>query len=298
MILRTAFDALAAVLFPAPCRICGTTLLNASRIPICDLCLASFQPIVEPMCECCGRPFPTVVAATATGAESARQHSVLATGGAAAAGVETATPLCRLCRDGNYAFDRARSYGLYNDVLHHAILLLKYEEVTRLGDWFAEQLAAIVAREGEAFRADVVVPVPLHPDRQRERGCNQAELIARPLARRLHLKQGAYLLVRTKPRPARLVLSRKEHWDSVLGAYATRKGLRVDKLRVLLLDDVLTTGATLDSCARALKQAGAAAVLGLTVARVAPGWIPTGPQQPETVSGRRNQQGATSILRS
>jgi predicted amidophosphoribosyltransferase len=178
VILRTAFDALAAVLFPAPCRICGTTLLNASRIPICDLCLASFQPIVEPMCECCGRPLPTVVAATATGAESARQHSVLATGGAAAAGVETATPLCRLCRDGNYAFDRARSYGLYNDALHHAILLLKYEEVTRLGDWFAEQLAAIVAREGEAFRADVVVPVPLHPDRQRERGYYQAELIA------------------------------------------------------------------------------------------------------------------------
>jgi ComF family protein len=183
--------------------------------------------------------------------------------------------------------------------LHHAILLLKYEEVTRLGDWFAARLAEIVAREGEAFRADVVVPVPLHPDRQRERGYHQAELIARPLARRLHLKQGAYLLMRTKPRPARLVLTRKEHWDSVRGAYATRKGLRVDKLRVLLLDDVLTTGATLDSCARAPKQTGAAAVMGLTVARVVPGWSPTGPQQQqETDSCRRSQQGATSIPRS
>ena len=190
---------------------------------------------------------------------------------------------------------------MYNDALHHAILLLKYEEVTRLGDWFAARLAEIVAREGEAFRADVIVPVPLHPDRQRERGYNQAELIARPLAPRLHLKQGAYLLMRTKPRPAQLVLSRKEHWESVRGAYATRKGLRVDKLRVLLLDDVLTTGATLDSCARALKQAGAAAVLELTVARAVPGWSPTGPQQQvqrETATSRRNQQGATSILRS
>ena len=63
---------------------------------------------------------------------------------------------------------------------------MKYEEVTRLGDWFAARLAEMVAREGEAFRADVIVPVPLHPDRQRERGYNQAELIARPLARRLH----------------------------------------------------------------------------------------------------------------
>jgi predicted amidophosphoribosyltransferase len=76
--------------------------------------------------------------------------------------------------------------------------------------------------------------------------------------------------MRTRPRPPRLVLSRKEHWDSVRGAYATREGLRVDKLRILLVDDVMTTGAALDSCARVLKRAGAAAVLGLTVARVVP----------------------------
>ena len=93
--------------------------------------------------------------------------------------------------------------------LHHAILLLKYEEVTRLGPWFAARLAELVALEAEAFQAEVVVPVLLHPDRQRERGYNQAELIARPLARRKHLKQGACLLMRTKPRPARLVLSRR-----------------------------------------------------------------------------------------
>jgi predicted amidophosphoribosyltransferase len=98
------------------------------------------------------------------------------------------------------------------------------------------------------------------------------------LARRLGLKRGSYLLMRTKPRPARLVLSRKEHWDSVRGAYATREGVRVDKLRVLLVDDVLTTGATLDACSRALKQAGAASVLGLTVARVVTGLPPSNPQ--------------------
>jgi predicted amidophosphoribosyltransferase len=112
--------------------------------------------------------------------------------------------------------------------------------------------------------------VPLHPDRQRERGYNQAELIARPLARKLHLSHGAYLLMRTRLRPPRLVLSRKEHWDSVRGAHTAREGLRVDKLRVLLVDDLMSTGASLDSCARALKKAGAVAVLGLTVARVVP----------------------------
>jgi len=140
-----------------------------------------------------------------------------------------------------------------------------------LGHWFAERLAEVIRKAGEEFQADAVVPVPLHPDRQRERGYNQAELIARPLARRLGLKLGSYLLMRTKPRPAQLVLSRSEHWKSVRGAYATRRGVRVDKLRILLVDDVLTTGATLDACSRVLKKAGAASVLGLTVARVVPG---------------------------
>jgi ComF family protein len=273
MILRSAIDSLAAVLFPAPCRICGAVLLNASRIPICAACLASFELIPQPICERCGKPLLTPI------------------------GAESVQPRCRLCREDFFAFDFARSYGVYNDALHHAILLLKYEEVTRLGDWFAARLAEVVAREAESFQADVVVPVPLHPDRQRERGYNQAELIARPLARRLHLKQGAYLLMRTKPRPARLVLSRKEHWDSVRGAYATRKGLRVDKLRVLLVDDVMTTGATLDACARALKSAGASSVLGLTVARVVTGRSPSGlPHTQEARKAETNREGAESIL--
>jgi predicted amidophosphoribosyltransferase len=99
---------------------------------------------------------------------------------------------CRLCRDQFYAFQIARSFGAYNEALKKALLLLKFEEVTCLGDWFASRLAEIVAREASEFRADVVVPVPLHPDRQRERGYNQAELIARPLARKLHLSHGAY----------------------------------------------------------------------------------------------------------
>jgi ComF family protein len=224
------------------------------------------------MCQCCGRPFRSAVAAQAI------------------------QPLCRLCRVKYFAFDRARSFSIYDDALAAAIVLLKYEEVTRLGDWFAARLAEIFWGSAGQLQADVVVPVPLHADRQRERGYNQAELIARPLARRLRLDLGSFLLVRTKPRPPQLVLSRSEHWKSVRGAYATREGVEVDKLRVLLVDDVLTTGATLDACARALKKAGAAAVFGLTVARVVSGWSPSGPQrQQDNDSGERNQRGAMSI---
>ena len=201
------------------------------------------------MCLCCGRPFISIVAAQA------------------------AKPLCRLCQTGFYAFDRVRSFAIYNDALFEAIILMKYEEVAPLGHWFGQRLAEIVLQSSpDDWRADVVVPVPLHLDRLRERGYNQAELIARPLAARLGVKIESSWLVRTKPRPPRLLLSRSERWASVRGAYAIREGFRVDNRCILLVDDVLTTGATLDACARVLRKAGASEVRGLTVARIVPGW--------------------------
>jgi ComF family protein len=113
------------------------------------------------------------------------------------------------------------------------------------------------------------VPVPLHRTRQRERGYNQADLIAKPLARKVGVPCRSILLTRTRPRPDKHILSVTERWESVRGAFATRPGSEVDNLRVLLLDDVLTTGATLDACAQALRGAGAKSVIALTVARAA-----------------------------
>jgi ComF family protein len=164
-----------------------------------------------------------------------------------------------------------------------AITLLKYSAVAPLGDWFGVRLAELVARQPELFEADVVVPVPLHSTRLRERGYNQAELVARPLARHLGLPVRPLLLVRTKPRPDKLKLSRKERWRIVRGAYGMREGSQVDKVRVLLVDDVFTTGATLDACARVLRKAGASRIVAVTVARAVPGWwSPSGGQVPET----------------
>lgn len=253
MIFRGALDALAAVLFPGPCRICGETLVNASRVPVCQACLAAFERIGAPMCLCCGRPFDSTVAG------------------------EAMQPRCRLCRVNFYAFDAARSFAVYDEALFEAVMLMKYDEVTRLGHWFADRLAEIAEGEGTDWRPDLVVPVPLHPARRRERGYNQAELIARPLAKSLRLRLDPRVLIRTKPRPPQLVLSRTEHWKSVRGAYAIREGRKVDNLRILLVDDVLTTGATLDACSRALKKAGAAAVFGLTVGRVRSRQVAPGP---------------------
>jgi competence protein ComFC len=148
-----------------------------------------------------------------------------------------------------------------------AILLLKFENIDPLGKLFAKWLAEVVAGSGSAFQADVVVPVPLQRQRERERGYNQAALIAKPLAKRLGLPYKSVLLTRIRPRPDKHLLSCEERWESVRGAFATRPGSQVDNLRVLLVDDVMTSGATLDSCAKTLPEAGARSVIGLTVAR-------------------------------
>ena len=157
MVLRTAIDSLAAVLFPAPCRICDATLLMASRVPIGAACFAWFEPIRQPMCALWQAvPHPT----------SRRIRSA------------DLPPLSRQLRH-----------------------LRLRPQLRRLQGRAASRhpLAEIRGSHSLWGRG---VPVRLHPDRQRERRYNQGELIARPLARRPHLNEGAYLLMRTKPRPA------------------------------------------------------------------------------------------------
>ena len=117
------------------------------------------------------------------------------------------------------------------------------------------------------LEADEVVPGPLHRNRQKERGYNQVELFARPLSRRLKLPFQPILLMRMRPRPEKHLLHYEERWEAVRGAFAMKPEGKVDNSRILLLDDVMTTGATLDACAKALSEARASSVLGLTVAR-------------------------------
>jgi competence protein ComFC len=244
--LRGVFEAFASLVFPAPCRICARMLDTGNRVPFCYACATALsQALPEPLCGQCGRPVISTAVANSV-----------------------SPSLCHLCRRGAYDFDCVRSFGAYTPSMARAILMLKYGQVTPLGSWFANYLLLeVIRRNSAAFAVDAVVPVPLHSSRLRERGYNQAELIARPLARSLGVPLRSYLLVRTRPRPDKLRLTRRERWETVRGAYAMREGTQVDKLRVLLVDDVFTTGATLDACSRALRRAGATRVVGLTVAR-------------------------------
>ncbi|HLZ10962.1 MAG TPA: ComF family protein [Candidatus Acidoferrum sp.] len=248
--LAQARDALASIAIPAPCRLCGALLAHSLRIPICQACLDGFARVPEKICCVCGLPM------------------------ADAAEMPGEFMKCSACRLETYAFERARSYLLYEEHAIRALLLLKFERIDPLAKWFAERLAEIYTKNKAMLEADVVVPVPLHREREKERGYNQAELVSKPLASMLKLPHQGVLLVRKRPRPAKLVLTLRERWAAVRGAFEIRPGSQVDKRRVLLLDDVMTTGATLDACSKALRDAGAKSVVALTVARAAHNPLP------------------------
>jgi competence protein ComFC len=137
-----------------------------------------------------------------------------------------------------------------------AILLLKFESIEPLGGLFARLLAEMPAKSGQNFESDVVVPVLLHRQGERKRGYNHAALIAKPLAKRLGLPCKLLPLTRIRSRPDKHILTLEERWESIRGAFATRPGSQIDNQRVLLVDDVMTNGATLDSCAKTLREVG------------------------------------------
>ena len=171
---------------------------------------------------------------------------------------------CALCRLGLNGFDQVYSYGAYEGTLRTLIHLFKFEGVQPLAAKFGELLALVLPRE-EHF--DAIVPTPLHWRRRWQRGFNQSELLAREIARRWNAPV-VKAVRRKKATPPQAGLTSAQRRDNVRGAFepsAPKK--RLEGMRVLLVDDVLTTGATASACARALKRAGAAHVSLLALAR-------------------------------
>ncbi len=132
-----------------------------------------------------------------------------------------------------------------------------------MGRWLSEALTD-TRLAGQRF--DLIVPVPLHPARQRERGFNQAELLALELQRKCRLPLGR-VLQRTRYTTTQTQFDRSERMENLRGAFRLRRGCNVQDLRMLLVDDVLTTGSTLSECAFVLKKAGALSVYAATAAR-------------------------------
>jgi len=245
-------DSLSAVVFPTDCSLCGQELTEARGLSACRNCWDSLQPWAGPACARCGLPF-------------ASPHAL-----------DSSASLCAECREGEFEFDLARSYGLYTGHLRSLILQLKFRRRERLGRRLGELLAPVW--ESIQDHADpLLVPVPLHPSRKRERGFNQAELLAQGLVTKLRragrkpeLQVETDCLCRIRATVPQTGLSIAARRENVRGVFGVDKPETPRDRVVVLIDDVMTTGATLSACARALKHAGAARVLALTLARATP----------------------------
>jgi ComF family protein len=176
-------------------------------------------------------------------------------------------PRCGACRARRAPYAYARAAAPFGDVVREALHALKFggkrAMAVPLGDLLAEAGATLLP----AGPADLLVPVPLHPRRQRERGFNQAALLAERVGRVWGRPVMASALVRTMATPPQTELSGEARRRNVRGAFAVVRPRQVAGRRVLLIDDVMTTGATVEACAAPLRGAGAAEVGVLTVAR-------------------------------
>jgi ComF family protein len=232
-------DRLVHALLPSPCLGCGRSLPAAGApLSLCSGCRAALVPLPREACAICSRPL--------------------------AAYALPADYRCGACRQSPPAFDRLLALWSYRPPLDAVVQGLKFRRLDYLGRHLAVALA-----EGLRDRlagCDRVVPVPLHWRRRLARGYNQAERIARPLAGRLALPC-LTALSRSRATPPQSLLGRSDRLANLRKAFRVPHPERVRGLHLLLVDDVATTGATLDAAAAALKRAGAATVTALVAAR-------------------------------
>jgi competence protein ComFC len=217
------------LVYPPLCAGCGS-----KGVRWCPTCQQGIRFVTPPVCECCGREQDT-------------------------------TGLCPWCKSSRPHFTSLRSWGYFEGPLREAVHALKYRRDLGLGEVLSRALIHIL---GEAvWPVDLIVPVPLGVARLKERGYNQSGLIARPLAWETGLRYSPRALARVRETRTQVGLSLDQRKENVRGAFQASSNLVAGR-NVLLVDDVMTTGSTLEACAVALLQAGAMKVYGLTLARV------------------------------
>lgn len=229
---------LASLFYPPLCAVCSAAVTSAEYL--CDGCMQKAPRIAPPFCATCSEPF----------------HGAI-----------TEVFSCANCAHRVLHFEAAvavyRSRGVVRKIVHD----FKYNRQMHLrhpvADWLLETLDDPRLR-GRRF--DLVIPVPLHPARKRERGFNQADLLAEILAARAALPL-QNVLERIRFTTTQTAFDRAQRMENLHNAFRLRKKMNVRGLRVLLIDDVLTTGSTLSECARVLKAGGALSVHAATAAR-------------------------------
>jgi ComF family protein len=237
-LFRRATDAALSLFYPPHCAVCGTD--TSKGVYLCPKCLAEAKRIEAPYCQKCSQPYEGNITGEFT---------------------------CGDCQSRGFHFDCAISGYVARGVVRDLIHRFKYKRERYLRQALAEWAAVCLDDKrltGRPF--DAFVPVPLHPTKQREREFNQAEVIGRILAQRARAPL-VNALIRTRYTTTQTRFQRRDRMENLHGAFRVRQPDAVLNRHLILVDDVFTTGSTVEECARVLCQAGAASVRVLTVAR-------------------------------
>ncbi len=230
------------VIFPATCASCDSALWDDPVPFVCQTCWEALTPISGPCCPHCGVPYTSSVALS-----HSPDHE------------------CGACRSKSPAFTQTWSLFPYQPPLKEAIILFKYRGKRSLTKPFIQKmLPALPALPN----IDLLIPVPLHPQRLREREYNQSHLLAHGLSQHLQIPLLISCLLRVRPTVPQTSLTKKQRLTNLHRAFSINNACHIQDKRILLIDDVFTTGTTLHECAKTLRKSGSGPVYGLTLARM------------------------------
>ena len=244
--LTDRLDWLVDWLYPPRCRACGGTIYGRDAEYFCGVCWPKIRLVSHPLCNRCGRPFPDA---------GGDDHH------------------CAACLTRTPYFVRARAWGCYprEEITEHplrqVVQKFKYGRKVSLGKPLGRLMAQGCQEFLDACHVDLIIPLPLHPKRLRWRGFNQSLLLARQVSHMVQVPIDPFALHRNRETPPQTQLTEDERRKNVRGAFAIDTGKPFKEKSVLLVDDVYTSGATVNECSRVLVRGGAKEVYVLTLAR-------------------------------
>lgn len=227
-------ETLIGLLYPRRCPVCHDVVEDKGE-SACRICRTRLSAVREPSCRKCGKPLLL----------EEREY-------------------CRDCARKHHWYRQGRSAFVYDELMRRSIAKFKYEGRREYAAFYAEEILRSCGREAALWNAQALVPIPLHPSRRRKRGFNQAELLAEELSGRLGIPVDKKLLFRAKRTKAQKQLNDQERLSNLKNAFSVRKGC-TPKKTIILVDDIYTTGSTMDEAARVLLENGAQSVYFLCI---------------------------------
>ncbi len=231
--------------FPLDCKICEKPIRESKGYSICEDCFKAIELIEHPYCIKCGKPLLLT--------DFFKQNREI---------------LCLECKRKKYSFEFSRSIGIYNKVLKKCIHLFKYYGEKKLAIPLGKLMVDYLLQNVEFIKkVELIIPVPLHNNDLKKRGFNQSVLLGKAIGDYFSVPVREKVLIKKKLTPFQVNLSKKEREKNILSAFSVEKPEEIEGKNILILDDVFTTGSTVEECAKELMKARANNIIVLTLAR-------------------------------